>query len=391
MSTHKIASRMNQIRPFRVMELLGRARELESEGRSIIHMEVGEPDFITPEPIISAGQAALAQGHTHYTPATGLMKLRVAISDFYRERYQVEISPQRIVITPGASGALQLVLGVLVNIGDQVLMADPGYPCNRNFVYLLGGEPVSVPVEAETGYQLTVTLVEQAWSNQVKAVMLASPSNPTGTLIEQPQMRALHGLVQARDAALIVDEIYHGLIYKNESEDDVNTALSLTDDVFVINSFSKYFGMTGWRVGWLVAPEEYIPAIDKLAQNIFLAAPTPSQYAALAAFTPETQKILGERKNEFCRRRDYLLPALQEIGFEITCAPQGAFYIYAGCEKFTSDSMQFCNDLLENVGVAITPGGDFGDHKAESHVRFAYTTALEHLQEGVSRLKTALI
>jgi len=252
MSTDRIANRMSRIQPFRVMELLARAKELEAAGRSIVHMEVGEPDFVTPEPIIAAGQAALKDGHTHYTPATGLMELRMAISDFYRERYQVDVSPQRIVITPGASGALQLVLGVLINPGEQVLMADPGYPCNRNFVYLLNGEPVSVQVDAETDYQLTAQLLEDAWSDKVRAVMLASPSNPTGTLIGQQQMSEIHALVQQRDAALIVDEIYHGLVY----EGGEHTALSLTDDaltddIFVINSFSKYFGMTGWRVGWL--------------------------------------------------------------------------------------------------------------------------------------------
>ncbi len=396
MSANRIASRMSQIRPFRVMELLARARELEANGRSIVHMEVGEPDFVTPEPIIAAGRAALEDGHTHYTPATGLMELRVAISDFYRQRYQVDVSPQRIVVTPGASGALQLALGVLMNPGEQVLMADPGYPCNRNFVYLLNGEPVSVQVDAETDYQLTAPLLEKAWSDpvnsRVSAVMLASPSNPTGTLVGQQQMNEIHALVQRRDATLIVDEIYHGLVY----EGDEYTALSLVDDastdnVFVINSFSKYFGMTGWRVGWLVAPEAYIPAIDKLAQNIFLAAATPSQYAALKAFAPETQKILEARKEEFRKRRDYLIPALQEIGFDITHKPAGAFYIYAGCQKFTSNSMQFCDDLLENAGVAITPGGDFGTYEADSHVRFAYTTSLEQLREGINRLKSALI
>lgn len=386
MSKHKIANRMSQIQPFRVMELLGRARELEAEGRSIIHMEVGEPDFITPDTIIAAGESALEQGHTHYTPATGLMELRVAVSDYYQHRYQVEVPPQRIIITPGASGALQLVLGVLINPGDEVLMTDPGYPCNRNFVYLLNGQPVSVAVDEEADFQLTVPALEREWSDKTRAVMLASPSNPTGALIEQPQMREIHAMVQNKEAALIVDEIYHGLVYEGE----VNTALSIADDVFVINSFSKYFGMTGWRVGWLVAPEAYIPAIDKLAQNIFLAASTPSQYAALEAFTPETNKILEARREEFRLRRDYLMPALQEIGFTIAHKPRGAFYIYAGCEKFTNDSMQFCNNLLEDIGVAITPGADFGDYKAESHVRFAYTIALESLQEGINRLKAVL-
>lgn len=386
MSMSGIAERMQHIQPFRVMELLARARALETQGRSIIHMEVGEPDFPTAAPITRAGQQALEQGYTHYTPAVGLTELREAISAFYRRRYGVQVAPERIVVTPGASGALQLALGVLMNPGDEVLMADPGYPCNRNFVYLLGGTPVSIPVDSSSDYQLTTRHLQQHWTPATRAVMLASPSNPTGTLLQPEELKQIHALTREKQAALIVDEIYHGLVY----EGDACTALALGEDVFVLNSFSKYFGMTGWRVGWLVAPPRYVEHVDKLAQNIFLAASTPAQHAALACFTEETEVILQQRREEFRRRRDYLLPALQEIGFEIRCIPQGAFYLYAGCTKFTDDSFTFCNRLLEEIGVAITPGLDFGAHGARQHVRFAYTTSLENLQEGVRRLEQFL-
>lgn len=381
-----VADRMQRIQPFHVMELLARARMLEAQGRSIIHMEVGEPDFSTPDPVTRAAQRALEQGHTHYTPAAGLLQLRQALSDYYQRQYQVEVAPERIIITPGASGAMLLALGVLVNPGEHVLLADPGYPCNRNFVYLLEGQPVPIAVDADSAYQLTVQHLHQHWTEQTRALLLASPSNPTGTLVQMEELQRMYGLARERNAALIVDEIYHGLVYEGEA----STALALGEDVFVLNSFSKYFGMTGWRLGWLVVPPDYIGHVDKLAQNIFLAASTPAQYAALACFEEQTQAILQQRKEAFRIRRDYLLPALQEIGFEIKSIPHGAFYIYAGCTRFTDDSFGFCTRLLEESGVAITPGLDFGEHGARQHVRFAYTTSLENLHEGVRRLREAL-
>jgi aspartate/methionine/tyrosine aminotransferase len=378
-----LAARMTAIQPFHVMALLARARELEATGRSIVHMEIGEPDFVSPQPVIEAGMQALAEGRTHYTPAVGLPALRERISDFYAGRYGVEVAPQRIVITPGASAALQLVMAVLVNPGDAVLMADPGYPCNRNFVYLLNGEPLGIPVDASTQYQPDVQQVRAAWRDNVRALLVASPSNPTGTLLGPEALRALYAEVAARDASLVVDEIYHGLTYDAPAV----TALSVSDDIFIINSFSKYFGMTGWRLGWLVAPEDVVPEIDKLAQNLFLAAPTLAQYAALTAFEPENIAILEERREAFRQRRDYLLPALRELGFGIPSTPGGAFYLYADCSRFTDDSYRFSQQLLEEAGVAITPGIDFGVSSPERHVRFAYTTSLENLKEGVRRLR----
>jgi aspartate/methionine/tyrosine aminotransferase len=374
---------MGRIQPFHVMALLGRARELEATGRSIVHMEIGEPDFVTPDPVIRAGQAALAAGHTHYTPAAGLPDLRRAIAEHYQTRYQLHIDPARILVTPGSSGALQLVLSVLVDRDERVLLADPGYPCNRHFVRLVEGEPVAVPVSAETQYQLTADLVAQYWGTNTRAAMIASPSNPTGTLIPWVELARAYAYVVERGGHLIVDEIYHGLTYGKECQ----TALTVGDELFIINSFSKYFGMTGWRLGWVVAPPDYVGELEKLAQNLYLAAPTLSQHAALAAFSPETQAILEQRRRAFQERRDYLLPALRELGFEIPVTPEGAFYLYANCEQFTHDSYRFCHRLLEEAGVAITPGIDFGEHEAARHVRFAYTTSLEQLQEGVARIK----
>ncbi len=382
----KTAGRMQFIQPFHVMALLARARQLEAAGRSIIHMEIGEPDFVTPQPVIDAGIRALEEGRTHYTPAVGLTALRERIAGFYGERYGVSVEPERIVVTPGASAALQLVMAALVNPGDRVLMADPGYPCNRNFVYLVNGEPVGIPVTADTGYQPSLEQVEAHWSQDTAALLVASPSNPTGTLLDADTLQAFHSFTSARGRALVVDEIYHGLVYGERAP----TALAVSEEVFVINSFSKYFGMTGWRLGWLVAPLDMVPEIDKLAQNLFLAAPTLAQHAALRAFDPDNLQILEERREAFRERRDYLLPALRELGFSIPVTPEGAFYLYADCSRFTDDSYAFSQRLLEEAGVAITPGTDFGTFQPERHVRFAYTTSLENLQEGVRRLRDYL-
>ena len=377
------ADRMQDIQPFRVMELLSRARQLEAEGHDIVHMEIGEPDFPSPEPVIRAVKSAIADGDVHYTPATGMPALREAIAGFYLKRYGVLVDPGRNVVTPGASGALLLALGSLLNPGQTVLMADPGYPCNRNFVRFLEGRSRNIPVTADSGYQLTAEQVEANWDATTAAVLLASPSNPTGTLIPPDEMQAISHIVQQRGGRLLVDEIYHGLVYDSQAE----TILSLNDEAFVINSFSKYFGLTGWRIGWLVAPEATIPDLDKLAQNLFLAAPTPAQHAALAALSPETQVILEQRREAFRQRRDYLLPALRELGFDIPVTPQGAFYLYANCERFTDNSLDFAEALLENAGVAVTPGLDFGSNQPEKHLRFAYTTSMERLEEGLRRLR----
>ncbi|MES1998520.1 MAG: pyridoxal phosphate-dependent aminotransferase [Pseudomonadota bacterium] len=386
MSTPPIAARMADIAPFHAMAILARARQLEAEGRSIIHLEIGEPDFPTPQPIIDAGIAALRRGNLHYTPALGLAALRTRIAAYYSTHYGVAVDADRVVVTPGASGALLLALGVLTNPADTIMMADPGYPCNRHFARFIETQTLAVPVDAGSAFQLTPALVERYWTPAVKVILLASPSNPTGTVIPDDDMRAIAALCAARGTQLIVDEIYHGLIY----EGNYQTALAHSDQVFVVNSFSKYFQMTGWRLGWLVAPDWAIPALDKLAQNLFLAASTPAQYAALAAFEPDCMAILEARKVELKARRDYLADALIKLGFGLPVMPQGAFYLYADCSRFSNDSFEFARTLLEEAGVAITPGLDFGSHQPERFLRFAYTTTLSNLELAVARLQQQL-
>ncbi len=377
-----LAQRVAAIAPFHVMELLARARELEAQGRSIVHMEIGEPDFPTAQPICDAGIRVIESGNLFYTPALGLPELRAAISRFYRQRYGVEVPASRIIITSGASGALLLAIAALIDPGDEVLMADPGYPCNRNFVRMMGGVPAEIAVGAESAYQLLPEMVERHWTPRTRAVMVASPSNPTGTLMPEDSLRAIAAIARERGGAMISDEIYHGLVYDGAC----TTALKFGDGVFVINSFSKYFNMTGWRLGWMVVPDAYVREFDKLSQNIYLSAPTPAQHAALAAFAPATIAILEERRAEFKARRDFLVPALRELGFRIPVVPQGAFYIYADCGTLTKDSFAFARDLLETAGVAITPGADFGANAAERHVRFAYTNAIPVIAEGMRRI-----
>ena len=380
----RFAHRLVAIPPFYVMDILARARALERQGRSVIHMEIGEPDFPTPARIVEAGVAALRAGRTHYTQAIGLPELREAIACSYAPHARPD--PQRVIVTPGASGGLALSFAALLDPGDQVLLADPGYPCNRHLVRLFEGEAVSIPVDASTGYQLTADRIRQYWSSCTVAVLLASPSNPTGTLVPDEELQRIVRTVTELGGVLIIDEIYQGLTYGVTAR----SALGYSSDVFVVNSFSKYYGMTGWRLGWLVAPSAYVPAIDRLAQNVFLAPSTVAQYAALAAFDPPVLAELQERRREFAERRDYLLPALRALGFGIPVAPQGAFYLYADCSRFTHDSRAFAEALLEQQGVAITPGLDFGEHRARQHVRFSYANTLESLREGVRRIETFL-
>jgi aspartate/methionine/tyrosine aminotransferase len=378
----RLARRMAEIEPFHVMALLARARELEAQGRSIVHMEIGEPDFPTPEPVVRAGMAALGAGAHHYTATPGLPQLREAIAGYYRSRYGADVAPSRILVTTGSSAALMLACAALVDPGDEVLLADPGYPANRHFVRVVEGVPRPVPVDATSGYQLAPDTLERHWSPRTTAALVASPSNPTGTLVTTERLSEMAGIARGRGGTLIVDEIYHGLVYG----DDYTTALALADDVVVVNSFSKYFCMTGWRLGWMVAPAGIVGEIEKLAQNLYLAPPTAAQHAALAAFEPETLATLSARAREFKARRDYLVPALRKLGFDIPVMPQGAFYIYAGCGSLTRDSYAFSRELLEQAGVAITPGVDFGANAPERHVRFAYTRSIAQLEEGVARI-----
>ena len=383
--THHFARRMADIAPFHVMDILARARALEAAGRDIIHLEIGEPDFATPAPIVEAGINALRAGHTHYTSTLGLPALRQAIADFYLQRWRIALQPQQIIVTTGASGALLLTLGLLVGPGDAVLMADPGYPCNRNFARFCEARVVSIPVGSETGFQLTLDQITRHATPTTRAVLIASPSNPTGTSIAPDELARIHDWCKAQSVALIVDEIYLALTY-----DGTEYSAARWDDVFVINSFSKYFLMTGWRLGWLSAPAWAMPALERLAQNLFLAASTPAQHAALAAFSPATLDELEARKTELRDRRDFLLPALRERGFVIPTQPHGAFYLYADCRAHTDDSFAFAHDLLTHAGVAVTPGLDFGRYLPQHFVRIAYTQPLPRLAEAIARIDSFL-
>lgn len=377
---------MAGIEPFRVMDVMSRATELERAGRSIIHMEVGEPDFPTPEPVRRAAAQALAGGPLPYTVALGLPELREAIARFYRTRYGFELSPERVIVTAGSSGALLLVMAALLDPGAELLMADPGYPCNRQFARTVDGVPVGIAVGPESGWQLTAQQVEARWGDRTAAVLVASPANPTGTLIDPAVLRAIHGAVARRGGRLIVDEIYHGLTYGP----DPRTALEISDDVFVVNSFSKYFDMTGWRLGWLVSPPGYVRELEKLAQNLFICPSTLAQRAALVAFQPETLEVLEARRRELRARRDLVVPALREMGFEVPVTPEGAFYVYAGCARLSDDSGRFALEILERAGVAVTAGLDFGSNQPETHLRFSYTTSIENLREAMERLRVFL-
>lgn len=376
------SARLQDINPFYVMELMSLAHALEAEGRDVVHMEVGEPDFGCPAPIIAAARAALAAGRTQYTSAVGLPALRQAIAQEYAGFYGVQVDQRQVIVTPGASGALQLTMALLLNQGDDILMADPGYPCNRHVARLFGARAVPVPVDADTAYQPTVAQLQAARTPQTRAVLLATPSNPAGSMLAPPALAAIADWARDEGIYLVVDEIYQGLIYDQAP----STTLAVAPDAFVVNSFSKYYGMTGWRVGWLVAPEAHIPALERLAQNFFISPSTPGQYAALAAFDAETRPLLEARRAEFQARRDHLLPSLRALDLGIPIDPQGAFYVYADASCYTRDSLGFCKDLLKATGLVVTPGVDFGKHHAGQHLRFAYTANQARLTEGVSRL-----
>ncbi|QNI01739.1 aminotransferase class I/II-fold pyridoxal phosphate-dependent enzyme [Halomonas sp. SH5A2] len=375
-------SRVNHVAPFRVMHLLEMAQAREAAGHDVIHLEVGEPDFATPAPVVAAGQQALATGKTRYTPAAGLPALREAIAGHYAEHFNASVDPARILVTPGASGALLLASQLLVEAGERVMMADPNYPCNRHFMALAGADVDAIPVGRDSGWQLDATLIGQHWQPRTRLAMLASPSNPTGHTLGADALQAVFKAVAERGGEVLVDEIYQGLNY----DDAPLSATSLSNEAFVVNSFSKYFGMTGWRLGWLVAPERAIEPLTRLAQNVFLAAPTPSQHAALAAFTPECRDILETRRETLKQRRQVLLEGLAQLGLAPDLPPQGAFYLWLDISRYSRDSQDFCERLLREENVAITPGIDFAVQGGEHHVRIAFTNDVERLEDAVERI-----
>jgi aspartate/methionine/tyrosine aminotransferase len=386
-----LAARMAHIEPFEVMEIQTLARELEVQGRDMIHLEIGEPDFTTPRPIVEAAQRALESKPMFYTSALGLAELREAISKFYNDRYHVEVPASRIIVTAGSSAALLLALGVLLDPEDEVLLTDPSYPCNRHFVHTLGGVPKLIPVGPESRYQLNAQIARRHWSAKTRIAMVATPSNPTGTMVTPEEIAELAALTREKGATLLVDEIYHGLVYEEAgSPGRARTALEAGDDIFVINSFSKYFQMTGWRLGWLVAPPQYVREIEKLAQNLFISPSAVAQHAALACFDERTIEIVEKRRAELDERRRYLIPALESLGFRIPVVPQGAFYIYADSSPLAADSFILARRILTEAGVAVTPGKDFGHHEPERHIRIAYTQPVARLEEAVARIGTLL-
>ena len=383
----KAAGRLADIAPFRVMELLARANELAGQGHDVIHLEVGEPDFDTPEPIVKAAQRALSAGATRYTDARGNESLRSEIARHYADRFGVEVPAHRIFVTAGASGGLLLLTALMLNAGDNLLMTDPGYPCNRHFLTSFGAEGMLVPVTAEDNYQLTPAHVESHWDEHTRGALVASPANPTGSVLTTAEAEGLAEAVRDRNGFLIADEIYQGLVYENCQAE---TLLRAADDVFVINSFSKYFGMTGWRLGWVIVPGELSRELEKLAQNLFICPSAIAQAAAMAAFEPEATKIMESQRAEFEKRRDYLVPALRELGFDVPLMPEGAFYVYAGLPDGVEDSESFCRRLLEEEYVAITPGTDFGFFRADRMIRISYARNVDQLAEAVARIGRAL-
>ena len=375
----RTARRAAEIEPFEVMDVLSRAQALERAGRRVVHMEIGEPDFTAPAPVVEAGVRALREGRTAYTAALGLDSLREAIARHYSQRFSENVDPARIAITAGASGALLTVTALYVDAGDEILVPDPGYPGYRHFVRAFEGRAKTLPVSAATAFQPTLDMVRAAWGPRTKGLLLGSPSNPTGTLISRDELKRIAEFIAQRGGVLMVDEIYQGLVYGIEPW----TAFGLPGEVVLINSFSKYFCMTGWRLGWVVLPQTALRGFEKLAQHLFISAPAAAQHAAVAAFSEESISVFEKRRTEFARRRDFLVPALKGAGLSIPAEPHGAFYVYADCGR---DARAFARELLETEAVAATPGVDFGANSTADYVRFAYTRSMADLEEAAKRI-----
>ena len=378
----RIAQRAQAIAPFFAMELSKQAQALAAQGHDVIKLNIGEPDFGAAPAVVAAMRAAVTEQKTQYTAALGIAPLRESIAQHYADTYGVHVSPSRIVVTAGGSAALLLACAALVDVGDEVLMADPCYPCNRQFVGSYGGTTKLVPTDASTRYQLNAAHIATHWGERSRGVLLASPANPTGTALPLAELAAVCAAVKARGGYRIVDEIYLGLSYSDTRQ----SVLSVDDEAVVVQSFSKYFNMTGWRLGWIIAPEWLVPTLEKLAQHLFICPSTPTQHAALACFQADSLALYEERRAAFKARRDYLVPALRNLGFGVPVMPDGAFYVYADVSKFSTDSAAFAQTLLHRAHVAVTPGLDFGDAAPRQHVRFSYAAGLETLHAAVNRL-----
>ena len=392
----RISRRAERIEPFYVMEVAkaasALAREVAHTSTPMIFLNIGEPDFTAPPLVQEAAIKAVRDGLTHYTQATGLVELRERISHWYLTRFNVTVAAERIVVTAGASAALQLACLALIEAGDEILMPDPSYPCNRHFVSAAEGTAVLIPTSAAERFQLSANQVAAAWSAKTRGVLLASPSNPTGTSIDPDEMRRIHEVVARKGGITLVDEIYLGLSFEARYG---QTALALGEDVISINSFSKYFNMTGWRLGWLVVPLALVPVVERLAQNLFICPSTISQYAALACFEAESLLEYERRRAEFKARRDYFIPALNALGLNVPVAPDGAFYAWADCSAACAklgikDSWDLAFEIMHQAHVAVTPGRDFGRSETHNFMRFSTASSMPHLQEAIARLKTLL-
>jgi len=375
-----VSKRAESIRPFIVMDVVARARELEASGRDIVHLEIGDPDFTTPEVIVKAAEAAMDAGETGYTPSLGLPDLRDAVAYRARDDYGVDIDPGSVIVTQGTSPAMLLLFGSLLDPGDEVIMPDPCYPAYPNYVNFLGGAPVPVRVRAEDGFRYRIDEVERAITQRTKAIMCNSPSNPTGGVLGPDDLAHLARLAEERGIWLASDEIYHGLQFEGRA----HSALEFTDRAFVLNGFSKAYAMTGWRLGYMIAPPQFVRPAEKIQQNFFLCASNFVQVAGTAALL-RAQDDVARMREVYDERRRYLVPALRSIGLTVATEPLGAFYVFAGVTHWGADSVHLASRLLEEAGVAVAPGRDFGPG-GEGFLRFSYATSLERLHEGVARL-----
>lgn len=386
MSNHHVSNKALNIEPFHVVSLITRAMELEKQGKKIVNLVVGEPEFKTPKPIIDSAIKSLEQNKIRYSPSLGKVELRESIAKWYQDREKINLSYNKIAVTSGSSAALLLTMAVLLNPGNEVIISDPSYPCNRHFVAAMEGVATCVPVDSKTNYQLTLEKVKDNWTEKTKAVLVSSPSNPTGGILDYEELEKIYSFVCSQGGYLIVDEIYRGISYDKEPV----SATALGENVFVINSFSKYFCMTGWRLGWLVAPEKFIEKIEHLAQNLYISNSDIAQDAALSAFSPDVVSQLDSNLIHYKEQKDYLMNELLRIGFKIPVEPKGAFYIYADASNFTDDSYKFCWKILEDIGVAIAPGLDFGNYRSNIHVRFSFPKTINIMSEGIKRIDNYL-
>jgi len=391
-----ISSRAQNIEPFYVMEVAKAASALATQvahtNAPMVFLNIGEPDFTAPPLVQAAAEKAIRDGVTQYTAATGLPALRERISAWYASRFGVDISADRIVVTAGASAALHLACMALIEPGDEVLMPDPSYPCNRHFVSAAEGKAVLLETTAQERFQLSAAKVENAWGPRTRGVLLASPSNPTGTSIHPDELHSIHAVVRAKGGITLIDEIYLALSHDDQFG---HTALSIDDQIISINSFSKYFNMTGWRLGWMVVPSALVPVIERLAQNLFICPSTIAQHAALACFEPESIALYEARRAEFKARRDYFIPALRELGFGVPVEPDGAFYVWADCSELCAklglkSSWEFAFEVMNRAHVAITPGRDFGTAQTAQFVRFSTASSMKQLETAVQRLRAML-